>query len=103
MRPIDIVFAVLVALLWGFNFVAAKFGVAFFPPFLLTALRFTFVSLVLIPLVQRPTLHQFRQIVILSTMSTFHFSLIFAAIFHGLDIATSALLGQLGVVFACIF
>ncbi len=103
MRPIDIFFAILVALLWGCNFVAAKFGVAFFPPFLLTALRFTFVSLVLVPFVKRPTGKQLKQIAVLSTMSTLHFSLIFAAIYHGLDIATSALVGQMGVVFACIF
>ncbi len=103
MRPIDIFFAILVALLWGCNFVSAKFGVAYFPPFLLTALRFTFVSLVLVPFVPRPTLAQLKQIIVLSSMSTFHFSLIFVAIFMGLDIASSALLGQMGVVFACIF
>jgi O-acetylserine/cysteine efflux transporter len=103
MRPLDILFAISVALLWGCNFVAAKFGTAFFPPFLLTAIRFTFVSLVLIPFVQRPTWNQLKQIIVLSSMSTFHFSLIFVAIAMGLDIASSALLGQLGVVFACIF
>lgn len=103
MRPLDILSAVLVALLWGCNFVAAKYGVAFFPPFLLTALRFTFVSLILIPLVPRPSFAHMKQILLLSSMSTLHFSLIFAAIYYGLDIASSSLLGQLGVVFACIF
>lgn len=103
MRPLDILFAVSVALLWGCNFVAAKFGTAFFPPFLLTAIRFMIVSCALIPFVQRPTWTQLKQIMVLSSMSTFHFSLIFVAIALGLDIASSALLGQLGVVFACIF
>ena len=103
MRPLDIFFAILVALLWGCNFVAAKFGVAYFPPFLLTALRFTFVSLLLIPFVPRPSWKQLKQITVLSSMSTLHFSLIFVAIFQGLDISTSSLVGQLGVVFACIF
>ena len=103
MSPFDILFAILVSLLWGCNYVAAKFGMVFFPPFLLTAIRFTFVSIILIPLVERPTCVQLKQIVVLSTMSTLHFSLIFVAIYYGLDIASSSLLGQLGVVFACIF
>jgi O-acetylserine/cysteine efflux transporter len=103
MRPLHMLFATSVALLWGCNFVAARFGTAFFPPFLLTAIRFTLVSLVLIPLVERPTFAQLKQIMVLSSMSTLHFSLIFVAIALGLDIASSALLGQLGVVFACIF
>jgi len=102
MKPLDIFFAILVALIWGCNFVAAKFGVAFFPPFLLTALRFTFVSMILIPFVARPNWEQMKKIIVLSTMSTLHFSLIFVALYWGLDIASGALLGQLGVVFACI-
>ena len=102
MRPLDIASAILVPILWGANFVAAKYGVAFFPPFLLTALRFVMVSLILVPLVARPTFGQLKQIAILSTMSTLHFSLIFVAIYYQLDIASSALIGQLGVPFACI-
>lgn len=92
----------MVAVFWGGNFVAAKYGVAFLPPFLLTALRFTITSLVLVPLVPRPNAAQMKDIAILSTMSTLHFSLIFVALAWELDIASSALIGQLGVPFACI-
>jgi len=102
MRPLHTFFAALVAVLWGANFVAAKFGTAFFPPFMLTGIRFTIVSLILIPFVPRPTLAQLKKIAVLSTMSTLHFSLIFVAIYLGLDIADSSLIGQLGVPFACI-
>ena len=102
MRPLDIFAAFMVSVLWGANFVAAKFGTAFFPPFLLTGMRFTIVSLILIPFVPRPTLPQIKQIALLATMSTLHFSLIFVAIYLGLDIASGALIGQLGVPFACI-
>lgn len=102
MSLLHALYGVMVALLWGCNFVAAKYGVAFFPPFLLTAIRFTLVSLCLLPLVPRPALPQLRRIMLLSTMSALHFSLIFVALFYGLDIASGALIGQLGVPFACI-
>lgn len=102
MTPLHIFFATLVALLWGFNFVAAKFGVAYYPPFLLTALRFCAASIILIPFVPRPTWPQLKQIMIISTMSSLHFSLIFVALYDNLDIASSALIGQLGVPFACL-
>ncbi len=102
MSPLHIFFGVLVALIWGCNFVAAKFGVAYFPPFLLTAIRFTVASIILIPLVARPTWPQLKRIMLISTMSSLHFSLIFVALYYQLDIASSALIGQLGVPFACI-
>jgi len=102
MRPLDIFSAIMVAVFWGGNFVAAKYGVAYFPPFLLTAIRFIIASLILIPLVPRPTFAQMKQIAVLSSMSTLHFSLIFVALYLGLDIASCALIGQLGVPFACI-
>jgi len=102
MSPLHVVFAVSVALLWGFNFVAAKYGLSYYPPFLLTALRFTAASIILIPLVQRPTWPQIKRIMLISTMSSLHFSLIFVALSCNLDIASSTLIGQLGVPFACL-
>lgn len=102
MSPLHIFSAVMVAVFWGGNFVAAKFGVAYFPPFLLTALRFIIASAILLPLVPRPEKRHMKDIFFLSTMSTLHFSLIFVALYRGLDIASSALIGQLGVPFACI-
>ncbi len=102
MSPLHIFFATLVALLWGFNFVAAKYGVAYYPPFMLTAIRFTAASIILIPLVPRPTRPQLKRIMVISTMSSLHFSLIFVALYFQLDIASSALIGQLGVPFACL-
>lgn len=102
MSPLHVFFAISVALIWGCNFVAARFGVAYYPPFLLTALRFTAASVILIPLVPRPTWPQLKQIMLISTMSSLHFSLIFVALALHLDIASSALIGQLGVPFACL-
>jgi O-acetylserine/cysteine efflux transporter len=96
-------FGLLVAAIWGGNFVAAKFGVAHFPPFFLTGLRFCFVTLLLLPFVKPPTRTQLRQISYVAVMlATLHFSLLFAALYLGLDIAGAVITGQLGVPFACL-
>ncbi len=102
MRPLHLLFAVLVAVLWGGNFIAAKYSVAYFPPFLVTALRFALVALMMVPFVPRPTLQQLRRLLPIAVMSTLHFSLLFVALHRQLDISTAALIGQLGVPFACL-
>jgi O-acetylserine/cysteine efflux transporter len=102
MPVLHIGLAVLVALIWGGNFVAAKFSVAYLPPFLVSALRFVLASALLIPFFPRPTLPQLGRIFIMAHMSAMHFSLLFMALQQGLDIASSALIGQLGVPFACV-
>jgi O-acetylserine/cysteine efflux transporter len=46
--------AILIAAIWGFNFVAIKAGVAGIPPLMLAALRFTFCVIPAIFFVKRP-------------------------------------------------
>lgn len=102
MRLIHLFAALLVAILWGINFVAAKYALAYFPPVFFTCLRFIFVSAVIVPFVPRLTVGQIRRILPVSALFTLHFSLMFAGLAYGLDIATSALVGQLGVPTACL-
>ncbi|WP_438007388.1 EamA family transporter [Sorangium sp. So ce321] len=45
MKPRDVVLGVLTALLWGFNFIVIKLGLASFPPLLFLALRFLVAAL----------------------------------------------------------
>jgi O-acetylserine/cysteine efflux transporter len=59
MSALQIVCAVAVPLLWGYQFVAIKVGVAEFPPLFFLALRFLAIALLLIPFVRRPTRQQF--------------------------------------------
>ena len=59
MSAIQIIFAVAVPLLWGYQFVAIKVGVTEFPPLFFLALRFLAIALLLVPFVKRPTRHQF--------------------------------------------
>jgi O-acetylserine/cysteine efflux transporter len=48
MRPVHVALAVLVAAIWGLNFVVVEVGLDDFPPLLLSALRYTLASLPLL-------------------------------------------------------
>lgn len=52
-KPKDLLLALLVVVIWGFNFVAIHLGLANVPPLLFAAIRFAFVCLAL-PFVPRP-------------------------------------------------
>ena len=54
MKPQHIALAVLIAAVWGFNFVAIKLGVTAVPPFFLTALRFMLAAFPAILFIARP-------------------------------------------------
>ncbi len=102
MKISDILFAVLVAVLWGGNFVAAKFGMTHFPPFYLSALRFALVASLVIPFVRRPSPQEMWWVISLSlVLGTLHFSFAISGMYYGLDIATSIITIQLGIPFSC--
>ena len=48
MRPVHVALAVLVAAIWGLNFVVIEVGLEDFPPLLLSALRYILASLPLL-------------------------------------------------------
>ncbi|MCB1870834.1 MAG: EamA family transporter [Gammaproteobacteria bacterium] len=99
MRPIDLLQALTVVLIWGFNFVAIKTAVTEIPPLALTVVRFLFVGILITPLF-RPERAQLRPLLLLSlTMGVGHFGLLFLGL-RGADAATAALLIQLGVPFS---
>jgi O-acetylserine/cysteine efflux transporter len=102
MRPLHIASALLVTLVWGGNFIAAKFGLAHFPPIFLTMLRFIGTALVLLPFVKVPTREQMISIGKLSVLNSLHFSLPYIALSLGLSIASTAITTQLGVPFSCL-
>src|SRR5439155_24530800 len=66
MSAIQIVCAVAVPLLWGYQFVAIKVGVTEFPPLFFLALRFLAIALLLVPFVKKPTRQQFGPIAAIS-------------------------------------
>ncbi len=54
MRPLDLLLAITVMLIWGINFVVAKLGLAELPAIFLMAMRFGAVALILLPFVKLP-------------------------------------------------
>lgn len=102
--PISHIFlAISVAAIWGGNFVAAKFGLAYFPPFFLSSLRFLIVAFILIPFFSKTSISILKRIALLSfTLGTLHLSMLFLAMHMGLNIASTAIISQMGVPFACI-
>ncbi len=54
MKPKHIALAVLIAAIWGFNFVAIKLGVTGVPPFFLTAARFALAAFPALLFIARP-------------------------------------------------
>ena len=88
MSAIQIVCAVAVPLLWGYQFVAIKVGVTEFPPLFFLSLRFLAIALLLIPLVKRPTRQQFGPI---AAISVFFGGLNFGLFYVGLGLGSGSM------------
>ncbi len=100
MKPIHIVMAIVVQLAFAFQLIAIKIGVTQFPPFLMVALRFLCMALLLVPFVKRPVQHQLRPILAITlTLNVLHFGLFYAGIRH-VDASSAAILYQLVTPFA---
>jgi len=101
MKPVDILIAIAVAVIWGMGFVIAKAGMAHFSPILLMALRFTLTAACLIYFF-RPPPGLFKQLFWISLISAaLQYSLTFNGV-RGIDASTAALLVQLEVPFGLI-
>ena len=88
MSAIQIVCAVAVPLLWGYQFVVIKVGVTEFPPLFFLALRFVAIALLLVPFVKRPTR---RQIGPIAAISFFLGGLNFGLFYIGLGLGSGSL------------
>lgn len=101
MKPIDVLLAISVAVLWGMGFIVAKAGMSHFSPILLMALRFSLTALCLIWFF-RPPPGLFKQLFWISLVSAaLQYSLTFNGL-RGIDASTAALLVQLEVPFGLI-
>src|SRR6202046_4194217 len=88
MSLLQIVCAVAVPLLWGYQFVAIKVGVTDFPPLFFLALRFLAIALLLIPFVKRPTRQQLGPV---AAISLFLGGLNFGLFYVGLGLGSGSL------------
>ena len=101
MKPIHILMAIAVPLIWGTGFVVAKGAISEFPPILLMAFRFLVTSLVLIWFV-KPPIGQLRALFLIAIVaSAIQYSLTFTGL-RGLDAGFAALIVQLEVPFLVI-
>jgi O-acetylserine/cysteine efflux transporter len=89
--------AVLTVTIWGTNFVAIKLALHDFPPLLLCALRFVFVSLPLVFFLPRPAI-SWRQLITYGlTMFALQFACMFSAMQLGLSAGLASVMLQLQV------
>lgn len=103
MAPIDIFLVLLVNLIWGFNFIAAKVGVGEFPPMLMTGIRFCALALVLSPLLFRLPRDQIWPVFwVAMTAGLMHFGFLFIGIARVGDVSSAAVAIQLNIPFVTI-
>lgn len=88
MSAIQVVFAIAVPLIWGYQFVVIKIGVTEFPPLFFLALRFLAISALLVPFVQRPTRQQIGPV---AAISVFLGGLNFGLFYIGLQLGSGSM------------
>ncbi len=94
--------AIGVALIWGGNFAASKYALLHFPPFYVIFIRYLLVVVLLLPFA-RPSGLKKSQLFTLSLLTiSLHFTLVFSALWLGLNIGTTVVVIQLGAPFSCL-
>ncbi len=89
-----ILLALLVAIVWGFNFVVIKAGLHEIPPFTFVFLRYIFASIPLIFFVKRPNIPIKSLIIIGLTIGFVKFSFLFLGMYLGVNAGLSSLMLQ---------
>jgi O-acetylserine/cysteine efflux transporter len=91
----DLLFILIICVVWAGNFIAAASGMQHFSPFLFLVLRFSVLLLVLLPFIRRPPAGQWARLVMVCLfMGSLHFTLMFWAISRSEDISTVAIVQQ---------
>lgn len=103
MRRSHLLSAVLVAVIWGVNFVVIDVGLGHFPPLLFAALRFTFVALPAVFFVRRTGVPARWVVVIGLFLGVGQFGLLFVAMSAGMPAGLAALVLQTQALFTVLF
>ncbi|WP_035705242.1 EamA family transporter [Niveispirillum irakense] len=94
MRPRHIALAVLVALIWGLNFVVIKLALTGFPPLLLTALRFMLAALPAL-FIAKPAGLRWRDMALVATFLFIgHYAFLFSALDKGMSAGLASVVLQ---------
>lgn len=99
MKPSDILLALVVVLIWGFNFVVIKLGLQGLPPVLFTALRFACAALPMVFFVRRPAVPWRLLAGYAGFQFAFQFTLLFSGMKFGLPPGLASLVIQLQAFF----
>ena len=101
MTPRHLALAVLVAAIWGFNFVPIEVGIGEMPPLILAALRFMIAALMVV-FVPRPALSWPRMIALAATLFIGQFALLFIGMDVGMPAGLASTLLQVQAFFTII-
>ncbi|MEW2583809.1 EamA family transporter [Streptomyces virginiae] len=102
MRPVHTALAVLVAAVWGFNFVVIEIGLDHFPPLLLSALRFLVAALPAVFFVGRPKVAWKWIAGVGIALGIAKFGLLFTGMDAGMPAGLSSLVLQIQAVFTAV-
>jgi O-acetylserine/cysteine efflux transporter len=102
-KPRDLGLAVLVALVWGVNFVVIEVGLDSMPPLLFVTLRFALCAVPAVFLVGRPTVAWRWVVAVAVSLAVVKFPLLFAGMAAGMPAGLSALVLQSQAVFTAVF
>lgn len=100
MKSQHVALAIIIAILWGLNYTAAKEAVAYFPTFLLLGLRLMIVSVLLLPFMKKLTVPFVDMLCIAVIFSVMHLGLMFLSLQGGLDASVAVVVDQFRIVFA---
>lgn len=103
MKIRDLIFALIVVVVWGINFTVIKLGVSEMPPMLLVSLRYVFASLPAIAFVKRPEVSWKYIIAYGLTVGVGQFSCLFYAIKIGMPAGVSSVVLQSQAFFTILF
>lgn len=102
MRPVHTALAVLVAAVWGVNFVVIEIGLDHFPPLLLSALRFLVAALPAVFFVGRPKVAWKWILGVGAALGIGKFGLLFTGMAAGMPAGLSSLVLQVQAVFTAV-
>ncbi len=102
MKPQHLGLALLITLLWGFNFVAAKTALDHFPTFEMLLLRFVLLAVLLFPFLRVPRDKIGPVVAVGFMVGVLHFSLNFSGLGMSGDVSSAAIATQLFIPFGAI-
>jgi O-acetylserine/cysteine efflux transporter len=102
LRPLHILIALSICVIWGGNFVVTKLGLENFPPIFFSSLRFASLTLVLFPFLKIVPGRMKRLLIFAFTLGVLHYATILLAVSWTGNVSSLAIVNQVHVPFAVI-